>query len=772
MSISSSAQIKQFSDTLFIRDLGIFMEKAIDNNEEIEQTFIRFKENWEQGFITEGYQFGIILTSNILLSRRGRASTHFYYYLKTINGFIDNNKMEQYMEWEMGFVQLLDIQNEYIYRIDDFLKFSALLVGDNILIQNPSFTWQAKQDNFIIINDPEKEKLTVEFQTFDLMCYNKSDTITIYNTEGILYPTDKKWVGKNGVITWERAGFSKDSIFATIPNYKIDMNSSRYEVDTVLFTNKKYNQKDIIGRVENKLMTSSGRKNPSYPKFYSNEKNIFIKDILPSIDFKGGFNMIGNELIGTGTDFKSAQLFIKRKNKIFIRAESKKFTFTQTEIDAFSTSAYIYLDNKDSIYHSNIHLNYKQKLTQKDSVVYPYFWNNFVKKGDDMQLLSLARSGKGTSQSPFFDTYHQYNIYASEILWKRNDSLLYINTSLKSADKKATFESNNFFSMKIYNSFQGYDNINHLSAIKLFFSDTEYNSFPPDEFSARQYTDFINSTYRKRLTEDQIHAMLIKVSNQGFINYQSVSREAKINQKLFNWIGNRSRTLKKKGGREYDIINITSDLPNVYGVNAIINLKDLEMEIYHPDPVLISKARRVSFYTDQIKVNKNREMTFDGQLRAGLADFYGKKFTFDYDKFDFEMPTIDSIALISRSDSLNKFGTYDPIYVQSIIEETNGHLQIDKIDNKDGLRKLDEYPHYSTKDTAMVYYDKVDATYNKDDFYVKSHGMDIDSMNFINKHAVEVDGIFHSNVFPEFEVTLSLQDDYSLGFIKNDTANG
>ena len=462
-SINSFAQIKKFSDTLYVEELEEFMGVLIKNNEAIELEFIRFKKNWEQEFIADEYKYGIVLTSNLLLNRRAKANPQFYHYIKTINGFIEKDKMSQYMEWEVGLIQLLD-SKQSLNKISSFLEFSAFLTDDNILVKKPAVTWIAEQDKYKIINDVWEEELTVEStEPFNLVCYNKSDTITIYGTEGILYQKTNLWKGKGGRLTWERAGFHKDSVYAELGNYTIDMNVGRFKIDSVTFTNLKYQQTNITGNVEDQLVNN---KKKNYPRFYSDKLNIEIYDVLPNIDFIGGFNQIGEKFVGVGTQEESG-LSIKRDDQIFISAKSKKFVFTDKDIESSSTDIVINMGENAYIFHSNVNLQYKQYLDTTDIVVYPYFWYNnlptdtAVRKNTkriDIQLLSLVRANQGgtkTSNEPFLNTYHKFNIYASEIIWQRGDSLLYITTSKIAGDmgensKKATFESNEFFSMKTY----------------------------------------------------------------------------------------------------------------------------------------------------------------------------------------------------------------------------------------------------------------------------------------------------------------------------------
>ena len=75
---------------------------------------------------------------------------------------------------------------------------------------------------------------------FDLKCFAHDDSSVIKNTKGIYFPIDHKWKGKGGKISWARAGFDEDLVYAVINNYNMTLRFSNYQIDTVNFYHKKY----------------------------------------------------------------------------------------------------------------------------------------------------------------------------------------------------------------------------------------------------------------------------------------------------------------------------------------------------------------------------------------------------------------------------------------------------------------------------------------------------------------------------------------------------
>lgn len=736
----TNAQKQTFENPeTFITDLRTYMKIAL-SNQEIVTELDSFQSYWESGQIEEGYKFGIILTSNIMANRNAKPQTHFYHYIKTINGFVRNNRLDDYMEWEVGLIELLDVQYELMSKIATYLEFSSGFTNGNFLSQSPSITWKANSTDFYLINDVEKQVMTVELATFDLTCFSKSDTFTLAQTKGIFYPVENKFVGKGGMMTWERIGLSSDSVFAIIQDYEIDMKVGAFQAENVSLTNKHYLKEDVLGSFEDKLMSIQAIKNPTFPKFYSYEDNIIIADILPNINYQGSFNMEGRTFLGKGSDENFAFLHIIKDGENFINLASTSFNFVEDEVNAINTFASIRISEDDSIYHMGLNLEYDI----------------------DSKTCNLNRVGLSLTESPFIDTYHELNIYSGQIKWTYGDSSIYVYTTPKTALQSAKFESNEYFSISKYNALLGYETVHPLVTLKSFFM-----SQATMDFYCSTYAAYINKEQKRNLTEDQVHIQLYKLAQEGFIKYNPITRYAEIQQKMFDFIGN------KTGKKDYDGIEITSELTGYYGVNGIISLNTLKLDIINPKPLAISETKRVGVFADTITVEDNKNMSFNGHLRAGLADFYGKNFYFEYDSFTIASNEIDSLTLIAQSDSLNKNGTYDPVYVQSTIEKLSGKLKIDSAINKAGEKGYFEYPKFESNESSFVYYDKMDtAKYNREKFYFEIKDLEIDSLNSITKSAVDSKGKFVSGLFPDFNVTASVQDDYSLGFIQEDTVGG
>ena len=141
-----------------------------------------------------------------------------------------------------------------------------------------------------------------------LICFSKRDSSIIEGTSGYYYPLRSLWVGQQGLMTWERAGFSKDSVFAWINNYSINLTRPEFIADSAEFTNKKYLNQKLVGRFSEKILANAKGEKASYPRFESYDKQVDIKQVVPSVDYSGGFSMRGSKFFGYGDNENKAEL--------------------------------------------------------------------------------------------------------------------------------------------------------------------------------------------------------------------------------------------------------------------------------------------------------------------------------------------------------------------------------------------------------------------------------------------------------------------------------
>ena len=127
---------------------------------------------------------------------------------------------------------------------------------------------------------------------------------------------------------------------------------------------------------------------------------------------------------------------------------------------------------------------------------------------------------------------------------------------------------------------------------------------------------------------EQATALCIELANNGFLFYDRNYNEVIIKKKVDDYIASFA---KKK---DYDAITINSETRD-QEENAILDLKTYDLRLAGVRMMSLSDSQKVAIrpYDGRLVVGKNRAMSFDGVVQAGLFTIYGKQFSFSYDTF-------------------------------------------------------------------------------------------------------------------------------------------
>ena len=129
------------------------------------------------------------------------------------------------------------------------------------------------------------------------------------------------------------------------------------------------------------------------------------------------------------------------------------------------------------------------------------------------------------------------------------------------------------------------------------------------------------------------------------------------------------------------------------------------------------------------------------------------------DRFRFFPPAKDPVAFPNT-----------PAYaLTSDIENTSGTLYIDKTDNKSGKDSIPDYPIFKTEVPSYIYYDDsvrvADTSYLRDSFYFEMEPFEMKNLGNYMKEDLAFDGrLVSAGIFPDFNQTAIVREDYSLGF--------
>jgi len=723
-SIVSAQRFTSFSanPSLTVEEMKTFYSTAPeDRKKEGDVIVAKFTEFWNSPWLSSDMQEDFINTANIMLKKKMRPFPHFKSYIDAYISFISNSLAEYDDEWTK--IIRFHVENDatsFHNKMDNY----AIFFTQNILFDEANTTWKVLGDavKLGIAKEPY-----LEFAEIDLVGSSKQDSLTIVGTKGFYYPSSLKWEGKSGEIFWDRAGIGHQ-VKAKLSDYYIDIRFPKMSAENVLLYYPELFSNPIKGIVEDKAFLASDEDKATYPRFKSYDNYISIPEIYDNVDYIGGFEMRGASIMGASDGTNLAKLYIKKKNKIIVFAESKSFLFKTESILSDEAKVRIYVEN-DSIYHPAANLKYTE----------------FTKE------LLISRPKNGIGRTPFFDSYHKLDISAESIFWKTDEERIEFKPIVgNQSESSAIFESQNYFNYTVMKDIQGYNDVNPIFTLWELFQIYKFENIPLQRVVA----------HFKR-SENDIKRMLIEFAAQGFIEYDIHNDEIHYRKKIAQYLNN------DIGKKDYD--NIVLESKNHY---ASLDLLTNDLKISSCEFFVLSDAQIVNVYpkNETVTVKKNRDMVFSGRIVAGLFDFVTHNCKFNYDKFTVEMDVIDSLLMYveDKNGPQNMYGDYKLRKVTSCIEELAGTLYIDVPGNKSGRVDYPDYPIFESRKGGKVFYDHpftLNRAYKRDRFYYL-----VDVFRVVNLDNFEPDSmrfkgyLVSGGIFPDIHQPLVTRPDFSLGF--------
>jgi hypothetical protein len=731
---AQSTAIKSFTpdSMIFIKEMQTFLMNA---REKEGKDFMKFFQPvFHSGVFSEKEKERIYKTCNMMLQKKLKPFPEFKNYLTTIVNFTESQQTEDsYNAWQRILEKI--ILNNKASVFSDFLETSEELFRFNVLYRSSTVIWASNNDNYMF--DYDGNQPIIIFPSLNLRCFSKGDSSIIKNTKGIYYLNDHVFKGKGGRIDWERTGLSKDSVYADVAKYEIALKKSFFDIDSVTFYNKYYFEEPRLGKLEEKVLANITEENATYPRFQSYEITVAIENVYEGVDYLGGFYMKGADVIGSGNEEGDAQLIFYRENKPFLITKSKTFLIKADKVSSTRASVIIYLE-EDSITHPGLLMRYIEK---------------------DKQLF-LFREDKGIAKTPYTNTFHKINMDFEALYWKIDEPKMDMQYVKNSTQTKANFESVSFYNDVLFERMYSLGEYHPLMYLKDLATQKKAR-----EFTVTEVAVFM------RYPKTQIIPLLLQLSYLGFIKYNDDKETILIFDKVFDYITSRAKKT------DYDVIEFKSEMKSSEP-NATLNLLNFDLTMRGIETIFLSDSQNVYIRPakEVITMKKNRDFFFGGSVHAGYFDYYGKEFSFDYDAFKINLIKVDSMAIRVTLGEKDQMGNEKMKRLKTVIEDIEGEILIDSPNNKSGVKDYTKFPIFKSFKESFVYYDRKsiqDAAYSRDKFYFKVYPYEIDSINSLTNEQVRFDGLFVSaGIFPDFEETLSLQPDFSLGFVRKTPPGG
>ena len=725
---AAEAQVTVFPDdqAAFLKAVTDFLVES-DKKEGtafMEKTFTPF---WNGGYLDQARRTRLIAISIVMAKKRFRAIPDFMGMFSTAEAFSGKGHAQaEFDAWMKGMEQAGRSSRKQ--DLSDYLDMSRNLLLSDRLYESAGADWHARNAKFTFTFDTVPK---VQFASMDLVWASKTDSSVIEGTSGIFLPLQNLWVGKAGKITWRRAGLPPGKTFVDWQHaYSLKLKTTEVRIDSVNFTDP-YFDKVLLGTVVDKLRANVTAERASYPQFESYDLRKRIKNIVPGIDFEGGFAMQGAKLQGYGTKEEPASLTFLRDNKAFIVTRGLVFTIEPDKVSSEDVSVKIMLD-KDSITHPSVSLRFMR----------------------DKKQLTLIKRDEGLSKGPFYDTYHALDMYFEELRWKQGDPLLQLGNMQGTTQTRTSFESFNYFEQRRYMALMGMGEVHPLS--QLF----EFSRKEGNECQAKDYAVYL------KLQMSQVVPMLVDLANKGFVHYDIDEERVTVLPRL------KQHILSSAGKVDYDVLQFNSNSQD--GVNGTINLLNNDLAIKGVSRITLSDSQNVQIYPSEklVTVKKDRDFSFGGVVKAGKLTFFGKEYFFHYEPFNIDLLNVDSVGFMADSFDADENGNHRLVKVKNVLENVTGSLEVDAPSNKSGLqqKKYPEFPKFNSTKESFVFYDKRSiqrGAYKRDKFYYKSDPFQIDSLDNFTNEGLKFDGtLVSAGIFPDIRETLRLQQDYALGFVR------
>lgn len=638
------------------------------------------------------------------------------------------------------------------FKFDAYIERCGAFFNDGLLYEKGNVRWELRRAS---IELPSDTVLNFLIHKADLALLSKNDSSIVENTSGTFYFDSQKWHGEGGKVSWQRFDINADSLYVMLSTYDVTLSKTEYRADSALLFNKMYFSKPILCSFEDKVTNVAPSPKSAYPKIMSYDHDITLNDIFKNVNLKGGIGMSGLSINTFGDEEEKASMSLCFSGVVMGNFSSKRFVITDGALVSENAASSIYLYDTidghvyvDSVYHNGLGFRYD----------------------DTRRRLVLFRSEKGYGDSPFYDSYHEVEIYLEALYWHLDRELIEFRR-LEGATtvSEGYLSSLNYFRKNDYAQLQSMDMIHPMVSIEGFLKRYGIGEHE-NEFYLDTYATYL------QLSQDQTIGILLRLQSLGYLDYDRDTKYVRVKQRFFDVLSSQREEI------DFDVIKIMTKTSN-RKPNIILDMETNKLVvegIYAPisgvdgSSIAVSDVKHVTILPDhgKVEMKKGRDFRFSGVIMAGLFEFYTQNSTFNYDSFYIDMPEIDSMKFFIFRDNTM-------LSIKGTLENLHGKLFIDKTDNKSSKVLTPEYPRFVSEGNAYKFYRNInggvfDPGPTRDEngdfvvdgkFYYLLEPFVLDSLNDLVADNIYFDGkLVSGDIFPVISQPLRVMSDNSLGF--------
>jgi hypothetical protein len=229
----------------------------------------------------------------------------------------------------------------------------------------------------------------------------KNDSTTIDGAAGTFYPLQRIFIGQGGTAYFSRVGLSPDSASVTLNRYRIETNKAFFVADSAILNTVVFLKEPAEGRFEERLTSNTDPNSANFPRFEAYNPNIEIPSVVPDVDYKGGFSILGSKMFASGPGKNKAKFYFNYAGKPQVKVAADRFLLRKGLLAGSGVEVTIAM-KEDSLFHPKVDFRF------------------------DMvgRKLTISRENKGLSQAPFTNTYHKMDMILERLEWTLGDPLM------------------------------------------------------------------------------------------------------------------------------------------------------------------------------------------------------------------------------------------------------------------------------------------------------------------------------------------------------------
>jgi hypothetical protein len=561
------------------------------------------------------------------------------------------------------------------------------------------------------------------------------DSTAITKTSGQLMLASNLFVGEGGSFAWEVEG---KPVSADFKAYSFDITAAAFKVPDATITYKAVLDAPIEGVFE--FRSTKGGKNgeKTYPRFASFTNDAKVNSLGKDIAYTGGFTLAGDLIGSKPLDGSISSMAVLENGKKKFRSMARNYNLNDSTISASRAYVAIYQNQrKDSLTHPAMQLRYSKPTRE----------------------LALTRDKGMYSKTPFYDSFHKFEITAERLSW--NLETPFVNFSILNTKTliPVQLESSQYYSNMRFQQLVGVASFHPLQVLVSYAAKAKTS-----EFYAYDVAKAV------KVNEKAIREAAINLARDGYLEYDGQSNYISLKPKAWHYVGSAQNL------SDFDHLVIKSVVPS--GRNATLNLSNNRLTVRGVEKIAFNNDSSTVYAVPDssiVHLLDNRNMEFGGKLYAGRLNFKGSQFKFDYNDFMIDMQKLDTVAFVTkkRRVSVGSKQVLEQV-MTSRSGKMSGKLYINKPTNKSGRKHFPEYPKFDSPMGGQVAFGRPDVLGGAYDstvyFDIPSYKLDSLSRG---KSMIGFNGTFHSGgIFPPIKTKIVMMPDETLGFYYQPGANG